>query len=70
MARRQACLGAIEQFHHSSRGQAGDDRLKEVGLVEYSFQPDGFEVRHRRAPGQTDIDLFTVINADGTVRQQ
>ncbi|MGM4891550.1 metallophosphoesterase family protein [Tardiphaga sp. 839_C3_N1_4] len=44
--------------------------VKEVGLVEYSFQPDRFEVRHRRAPGQTDIDLFTVINADGTPRPQ
>jgi 3',5'-cyclic AMP phosphodiesterase CpdA len=25
--------------------------VKEVGLVEYRFQPDGFEVRHIRAPG-------------------
>jgi len=25
--------------------------------VEYRFQPDGFEVRHVRAPGQVDIDL-------------
>ena len=31
--------------------------IKEVGLVEYRFQPDGFEVRHIRAPGQIDIDL-------------
>jgi 3',5'-cyclic AMP phosphodiesterase CpdA len=31
--------------------------IKEVGLVEYRFQPDGFEVRHVRAPGQIDIDL-------------
>ena len=31
--------------------------LKEVGLVEYRFQPDGFEVRHVRARGQADIDL-------------
>ena len=31
--------------------------LKEVGLVEYRFQPDSFEVRHVRAPGQVDIDL-------------
>lgn len=31
--------------------------LKECGLVEYRFQPDGFEVRHVRAPGQVDIDL-------------
>ena len=29
--------------------------LKEVGLVEYRFAPDSFEVRHVRAPGQTDI---------------
>jgi len=31
--------------------------IKEVGLVEYRFQPDGFEVRHVRAPGQIDVDL-------------
>jgi 3',5'-cyclic AMP phosphodiesterase CpdA len=31
--------------------------VKEVGLVEYRFQPDGFEVRHVRAPGQIDVDL-------------
>lgn len=31
--------------------------LKEVGLVEYRFQPDRFEVRHRRAAGQVDVDL-------------
>ena len=30
---------------------------KEVGLVEYRFQPDGFEVRHVRAPGQIDVDM-------------
>ena len=30
---------------------------KEVGLVEYRFQPDAFEVRHVRAPGQIDVDL-------------
>jgi 3',5'-cyclic AMP phosphodiesterase CpdA len=34
---------------------------KEVGLVEYRFQPDGFEVRHIRAPGQTDVDLDSLI---------
>jgi 3',5'-cyclic AMP phosphodiesterase CpdA len=35
--------------------------MKEVGLVEYRFQPDSFEVRHVRARGQTDLaldDLF------------
>jgi 3',5'-cyclic AMP phosphodiesterase CpdA len=31
--------------------------VKEVGLVEYCFQPDGFEVRHVRAPGQADVWL-------------
>jgi 3',5'-cyclic AMP phosphodiesterase CpdA len=31
--------------------------VKEVGLVEYRFQPDSFEVRHVRAPGQRDVDL-------------
>ena len=31
--------------------------IKEAGLVEYRFQPDSFEVRHLRAPGQIDIDL-------------
>jgi 3',5'-cyclic AMP phosphodiesterase CpdA len=34
---------------------------KEVGLVEYRFQPDSFEVRHVRAPGQTDIDLDSLL---------
>jgi 3',5'-cyclic AMP phosphodiesterase CpdA len=35
--------------------------IKETGLVEYVFQPDGFEVRHIRAPGQVDHDLFSVL---------
>jgi 3',5'-cyclic AMP phosphodiesterase CpdA len=30
---------------------------KEIGLVEYRFQPDAFEVRHVRAPGQIDVDM-------------
>ena len=36
--------------------------IKEVGLVEYRFQPDGFEVRHIRAPGQTDIDMNSLFD--------
>ena len=36
--------------------------VKEVGLVEYRFQPDGFEVRHVRAPGQTNIDLDSLLD--------
>ncbi len=35
--------------------------IKEVGLVEYRFQPDSFEVRHVRAQGQTDVDLDLLI---------
>ena len=34
---------------------------KECGLVEYRFQPDSFEVRHVRAPGQTDVALDSLI---------
>ena len=37
--------------------------LKEVGLVEYRFQPDSFEVRHVRAPGQLDIELDELLTA-------
>src|SRR6202048_5243387 len=35
--------------------------IKEVGLVEYRFQPDGFEVRHVRAPGQIDVDMDSLL---------
>ncbi|MDB5603287.1 MAG: phosphohydrolase [Bradyrhizobium sp.] len=35
--------------------------IKEVGLVEYRFQPDRFEVRHVRAPGQIDVDLDSLL---------
>jgi 3',5'-cyclic AMP phosphodiesterase CpdA len=38
--------------------------LKEVGLVEYRFQPDSFEVRHVRAPGQVDIDLDSLLKGE------
>ena len=34
---------------------------KEVGLVEYRFQTDAFEVRHVRAPGQIDVDLDSLL---------
>jgi 3',5'-cyclic AMP phosphodiesterase CpdA len=37
--------------------------IKEVGLVEYRFQPDSFEVRHVRAPGQTDVDLDSLLGS-------
>jgi 3',5'-cyclic AMP phosphodiesterase CpdA len=35
--------------------------IKQVGLVEYRFQPDSFEVRHVRAPGQLDVDLDSLL---------
>jgi hypothetical protein len=35
--------------------------IKEVGLVEYRFQPDAFEVRHVRARGQVDVDLDSLL---------
>ena len=35
--------------------------IKEVGLVEYRFRPDSFEVRYVRASGQTDLDLDELI---------
>src|SRR6267154_1500208 len=38
---------------------------KEVGLVEYRFQPDSFEVRHVKAPGQTDVDLDALLGSIG-----
>jgi 3',5'-cyclic AMP phosphodiesterase CpdA len=34
---------------------------KEVGLVEYRFRSDSFEVRHVRAPGQNDIDMNSLL---------
>ncbi|MDB5577910.1 MAG: 35cyclicnucleotide phosphodiesterase, partial [Bradyrhizobium sp.] len=37
--------------------------IKEVGLVEYRFQPDSFEVLHLRALGQVDIDLDELLGA-------
>jgi hypothetical protein len=34
---------------------------KEVGLVEYRFRPDSFEVRHVRAAGQIDVGLDELL---------
>jgi len=35
--------------------------IKEVGLVEYRFQPDSFEVRFVKAPGQIDVGLDSLL---------
>ena len=42
---------------------ARQDRIaiKEVGLVEYCFQPDSLEVRHVRAAGQRDVDIEELL---------
>jgi 3',5'-cyclic AMP phosphodiesterase CpdA len=37
--------------------------VKEVGLVEYRFRPDSFEVSYVRAPGQIDVDLDSLLNS-------
>jgi 3',5'-cyclic AMP phosphodiesterase CpdA len=61
--RRDFTLGHVRHIWAPSSGFIIPDRLqevigvKEVGLVEYRFQPDCFEVRHVRAPGQIDIDM-------------
>jgi 3',5'-cyclic AMP phosphodiesterase CpdA len=61
--RRDFTFGHVRHVWSPSAGFIINDRrqerigLKEVGLVEYRFAPDGFEVRHVRAPGQVDIDL-------------
>ncbi len=39
--------------------------IKEVGLVEYRFQPDSLEVRHIRAAGQRDVDIEELLVQTG-----
>ena len=61
--RRDYTFGGVRNIWAPSAGfiisDARQERIgvKEVGLVEYRFQPDSFEVRHVRAPGQVDVDL-------------
>jgi 3',5'-cyclic AMP phosphodiesterase CpdA len=65
--RRDFTRGHIRHVWAPSSGFIIPDRLqevigiKQVGLVEYRFQPDGFEVRHVRAPGQIDIDMDSLF---------
>jgi 3',5'-cyclic AMP phosphodiesterase CpdA len=65
--RRDFTRGHVRHVWAPSSGFIFPDRIqqvigiKEVGLVEYIFQPDGFEVRHARAPGQIDIDLDSLL---------
>jgi 3',5'-cyclic AMP phosphodiesterase CpdA len=65
--RRDFTFGHIRQIWAPSAGFIIPDArqevigIKEVGLVEYRFQPDSFEVRHVRAPGQTDVDMESLL---------
>ena len=65
--RRDFTYAHIRQVWAPSAGFIIPDRIqevigvKQVGLVEYRFQPDSFEVRHVRAPGQVDIGLDSLL---------
>jgi 3',5'-cyclic AMP phosphodiesterase CpdA len=65
--RRDFTYGHIRQVWAPSAGFIISDArqevigVKQVGLVEYVFQPDGFEVRYVRAPGQIDVDLDSLF---------
>ena len=67
--RRDFTYGHMRHVWAPSAGFIIPDRIqevigkKEVGLVEYLFQSDSFEVRHVRAPGQSDVDLDSLIGA-------
>jgi 3',5'-cyclic AMP phosphodiesterase CpdA len=61
--RRDFSFGRIRHIWAPSVGFVISDKrqevmgLKEVGLVEYRFKPDSFEVRHVKAPGQIEFDM-------------
>jgi 3',5'-cyclic AMP phosphodiesterase CpdA len=65
--RRDFTYGHIRQVWAPSAGFIISDArqevigVKQVGLVEYVFRPDGFEVRYVRAPGQIDVDLDSLF---------
>ena len=66
--RRDFSYGHTRHIWAPSAGFIVPDRMqdvigiKETGLVEYRFRPDGFEVRHVRASGQVDISLDELIS--------
>jgi 3',5'-cyclic AMP phosphodiesterase CpdA len=67
--RRDHTFGGVRNIWAPSAGfiisDARQERIgvKEVGLVEYRFQPDSFEVRHVKAPGQVDVDLDQLLRS-------
>lgn len=66
---RDFSFGHVRQVWAPSAGFVISDKrqevigVKAVGLVEYRFQPDGYEVRFVRAPGQVDVDLDSLLSA-------
>jgi 3',5'-cyclic AMP phosphodiesterase CpdA len=70
--RRDFTFGGIRHIWAPSLGfiisDARQERIgiKQVGLVEYRFQPDGFEVRHVKAPGLVDVDLDELLKKKAT----
>jgi 3',5'-cyclic AMP phosphodiesterase CpdA len=67
--RRDFTYSRVRQIWAPSAGFVISDQrqevigIKEVGLAEYRFQPDSFEVLHLRAPGQVDVDLDSLLAA-------
>jgi 3',5'-cyclic AMP phosphodiesterase CpdA len=65
--RRDFSLGSVRHIWAPSVGFVISDKrqevigIKEVGLVEYRFRPNSFEVRHVKAPGQIEIDMDALI---------
>jgi 3',5'-cyclic AMP phosphodiesterase CpdA len=65
--RRDFTRGRVRHVWAPSSGFIIPDRkqevmgIKQTGLVEYRFQPDAFEVRHVRAPGQLDVDMMSLV---------
>jgi 3',5'-cyclic AMP phosphodiesterase CpdA len=66
---RDFTYGHIRHVWAPSAGFVISDRkqevigIKQVGLVQYRFQPDSFEVRHVKAPGQIDVDLDSLLGS-------
>jgi hypothetical protein len=68
--RRDFTYGHVRHVWAPSAGFVISDKrqevigIKQVGLVEYRFQPDSFEVRNVRAPGQVDVDLDSLLGTN------
>ena len=74
--RRDFTHGHIRHIWAPSAGFVISDKrqevigVKQVGLVEYRFQPDGFEVRYVKTPGQIDIDLDSLLGAPAEAKHK